>query len=258
MATKYLAGKSISITGAASGIGRATALRLAERGASLALADVSGPSLNALKDELRAKHTTSHFHATTVDIGASLAVTKWINDTEAQLGPLHGAANIAGILIPETGGFSNINDEDWSKVIRTNLTGLMYCIRAQLGVMADHGSIVNASSMGGLVGAPGLAAYAASKAGVISITRSAAKDAATRGIRVNAIAPGGVETPMLNTQVEAIAAASAQGGKSFSATVPLERLATPDEVAALIEFLLGHDSKYITGDTIRIDGGALA
>ncbi|TKX26566.1 chanoclavine-I dehydrogenase-like protein 1 [Elsinoe australis] len=258
MSTKHLKGKLFSITGAASGIGRATALRLAERGASLALADVSEPSLNAFKDELQAKHTSSRFHAATVDIGNSSAVTKWIEDTKAQFGPLHGAANIAGILIPETGGFANINDEDWDKVIRTNLTGLMYCIRAQLKAMADHGSIVNASSISGLVGAPGIVAYAASKAGVVSITRSAAHDAAARGIRVNAIAPGGVDTPMMVTQREQYVAATTQGEKTWTVATPLERFASPDEIAALIEFLLGDDSKYITGETIRIDGGALA
>ncbi|PNS16288.1 Diacetyl reductase [Sphaceloma murrayae] len=258
MASKHLTGRIITITGAASGIGRATAIRLANRGASLALADVSEAPLAGLTTELKGKHPGSRFLANVVDIGDSVAVDNWISQTAKVLGPLSGAANIAGILIPEEGGFANLNNNAFEKTIRINLVGLMYCLRAQLKVMADGGSIVNASSMGGLIGFPGLAAYAASKAGVISLSKSAAKDAGSRGIRVNAIAPGGVETPMLKTQLDAMAAAHAAGDTTSNATLAIQRLATPDEIAGSIEFLLGDDSRYITGETLRIDGGALA
>lgn len=181
--------KVIAITGAASGIGLATTKLLATRGAKLALCDVQTDALDKLVSELKSSGTEAV--GTNVDVSNNQQVDDWIASTVKHFGKLDGAANIAGVE-GKKGVFTNFVDmknEEWDFIIAVNLTGLMYCLRAELRVMEKGAAIVNAASIAGLMGRPGIGAYAVSKHGVVGMTRTAAKEVGERGIRVNAIAP---------------------------------------------------------------------
>lgn len=188
--TSSMAGKVIAITGGASGIGLATAYLLASRGATLSLADVSDRGLEAASEAIKAAHAVEIL-TFSLDVRNPEQVNTWIQETIAKFGKLDGAANIAGV-IPKSigvGGIAEMDAEEWDFVIGVNLTGVMHCMRAQMRAISDGGSIVNASSIAGLTGRPNNAAYAASKHGVIGLTKSAAKEIGARGVRVNAFAP---------------------------------------------------------------------
>jgi|TARA_R110002003_G_scaffold206_25_gene15914 NAD(P)-dependent dehydrogenase (short-subunit alcohol dehydrogenase family) len=189
-ATSTMSGKVVAITGGASGIGLATAFLLASRGATLSLADVSESGLDAASKEIKSKHDVEVL-TFPLDVRNTQQVDAWIQDTIVQFGKLDGAANIAGV-IPKSiglGGIAQLEEDDWNFVIGINLTGVMHCMRAQMRVISDGGSIVNAASIAGLTGRPNNAAYAASKHGVIGLTKSAAKEVGGRGVRVNSFAP---------------------------------------------------------------------
>jgi NAD(P)-dependent dehydrogenase (short-subunit alcohol dehydrogenase family) len=176
----------IAITGAASGIGLTVANLAAQHGAKLALADLNSDELAKVVESLRLAGTDAI--GTVVNVASSQDVDKWVGSIIEHFGRLDGAANMAGV----EGKMSNtsaLSDENWNSVISVNLTGLMYCIRAQVRVMKDKGSIVNAASIAGLRGGSGMSAYSASKHGVIGLTKSVAKEEGVRGIRVNAVAP---------------------------------------------------------------------
>jgi len=188
--TSSLTGKVIAITGGASGIGLATAQLLASRGATLSLADVSDQGLEAASKAIKAKHDVEIL-TFPLDVRSREQVDNWIKETVAKFGKLDGAANIAGV-IPKNigvGGIPELEEEEWEFIIGVNLTGVMHCMRAQMKAISDGGSIVNASSIAGLQGRPNNAAYAASKHGVIGLTKSAAKEIGVRGVRVNSFAP---------------------------------------------------------------------
>lgn len=188
--TSSMAGKVVAITGGASGIGLATAHLLASRGASLSLADVFENGLDAASKAIKTKHNVEIL-TFVLDVRKPAQVDAWITETVSKLGKLDGAANIAGV-IPKTigvGGIAEMTVEEWDFVIGVNLTGVMHCMRAQMKSIADGGSIVNASSIAGLTGRPNNGAYAASKHGVIGLTKSAAKEIGSRGVRVNSFAP---------------------------------------------------------------------
>ena len=179
-------GKTVAITGAASGIALALTKHLAQQGAKLALADVQEDALNKVVSELQSQGVEAV--GTVVNVASSDVVDKWIASTVQQFGKLDAAANIAGIEL----GFNNVADlsnEIWDKMIAVNLTGLMYCVRAQIRVMQRGASIVNASSLSGITGRPGLGAYVCSKHGVVGLTKTVAKEVGSKGIRVNAVAP---------------------------------------------------------------------
>ena len=185
-----MTGKVIAITGGASGIGLATAHLLAGRGATLSLADVSDPGLEAASKAIKAEHDVEIL-TFALDVRNPEQVNTWIKETIDRFGKLDGAANIAGV-IPKSiglGGIAEIEAEEWDFIIGVNLTGVMHCMRAQMKAISDGGSIVNASSIAGLTGRPNNAAYAASKHGVIGLTKSAAKEIGVRGVRVNSFAP---------------------------------------------------------------------
>jgi NAD(P)-dependent dehydrogenase (short-subunit alcohol dehydrogenase family) len=184
-------GKVISITGAGSGIGLATARECAARGALLALCDVNQDALNRAVSEIKANG--NDVIGTRVDVSKSEDVDDWIAQVMSYFGRLDGAANVAGVEGGPGGKvFANIVDisnDHWNFILGINLTGLFYCVRAQLCVMQKGASILNVASMAGLMGRPGIAAYSTSKHGVIGLTRTAAKEVGDRGIRVNALAP---------------------------------------------------------------------
>jgi NAD(P)-dependent dehydrogenase (short-subunit alcohol dehydrogenase family) len=182
--------KVIAITGAASGIGLETARVCAERGARLALSDVQPDALKRSIAELKAAFPTAEIIGTGVDISDHNSVNSWIAATVEHFGRLDGAANIAGM-----GGqkvFCNVEDEEnenWDAIIRVNLTGTFYCVRAQLGVMKRGASIVNCASTTAFMGRPGIGAYSVSKHGIVGLTKAVAKEVGGKGIRVNAVAP---------------------------------------------------------------------
>lgn len=191
-----LAGKVISVTGSASGIGLATAKALFARGACLSLADRREDALNETRKEIESSCTPSSSEkptiiATVVDVRESSQVDSWIEKTASYFGRLDGAANIAGVLGKSYGQYnlSRLSNEEWDSITRTNLTGLFYCMRAQLRVLSDGGAVVNAASVAGLVGSPTDSAYCATKHAVIGLSKSAAQEFGGRGIRVNCVAP---------------------------------------------------------------------
>jgi NAD(P)-dependent dehydrogenase (short-subunit alcohol dehydrogenase family) len=184
-------GKVIAITGGASGIGLATAKLLSARGALLSIADVQEKALQDAVVAIKAEVSAAQILTFQIDVRNAESVNAWIEGTVQKFGKLDCAANIAGAFKAITDGTVETEDEvNWDFMIGVNLTGVMHCLRAQLPHMKAGGSIVNAASILGLQGAPGVAAYSASKHGVVGLTRSAAKDVGKRGVRVNCIAPG--------------------------------------------------------------------
>jgi NAD(P)-dependent dehydrogenase (short-subunit alcohol dehydrogenase family) len=190
MGNRSFAGKVVAVTGAAQGIGLATAELLASRGASLSLADLQESTLEQVAANLKKDFGVDVIiHA--LDVRNGDQVDQWINKTIEHFGRLDGAANLAGVIGKNLGktGITETDEDDWNFVLGVNLTGLMHCLRAQMRVIEGGGSIVNAASIAGLVGRPYSAAYSASKHGVIGLTKSAAKEAGPTQTRVNSIAP---------------------------------------------------------------------
>ncbi|KAF4636429.1 hypothetical protein G7Y89_g1663 [Cudoniella acicularis] len=241
-----LSGKVIAITGAASGIGLATAHLLASRGATLSLADLQESALSIAASSITSQYQVP-IHTFVLDVRSASAVDSWISAIIEKFSRLDGAANLAGVIGKSIGigGIADVDEEEWNFIIGVNLTGVMHCLRAQMKVISDGGSIVNAASIAGLMGRANNGAYAA------SLTRSAAKEIGVKGVRVNSIAPGRIDTPMSMTARSTDTVAI----KKEATDIALRRSGKADEVASLIAFLLGEESKYITGGTHSIDGG---
>ncbi|CAM1506057.1 Fc.00g056980.m01.CDS01 [Cosmosporella sp. VM-42] len=245
-----LQGKVVAVTGASGGMGLETCKMLAARGAKVSMADVQEQSLFQAATEI--EEAGGQVMAQVVDVTNRASVDKWIQETVQKFGKLDGAANLAGIL-PK--GFNrdsveDQDDDDWDRVIGINLTGVMYCMRAELKNMNEGGSIVNASSIAGLQGVPLNSSYGASKFGVVGLTKCAAREAGpSKNIRVNCIAPGTISTPMYE-QVKV-----ARGGKPIEMIQQIKRDGQPNEIASLVAWLLCDESSYITGQVQQICGG---
>lgn len=244
------AGKVALVTGAASGMGAATAELLAQRGASVVLVDRQ----EALLREVAARivGTGAAALAWPADVTDPAAVQDAITAGMNEFGALHVAMNNAGIA-SQNDDVPDLPIEVWDETIQTNLSAMFYCLRAELPAIeaAGGGAVVNVSSVFGDRGLPMRTAYSASKHGIRGLTRAAARDWAARGIRINELQPGVIDTPMTRDQgepgeVEAIAR-----------IIPLQRVGEPNEIATAVAFLLSDDASYITGAHLAVDGGFL-
>jgi NAD(P)-dependent dehydrogenase (short-subunit alcohol dehydrogenase family) len=248
-----LDGKVALVTGGSSGIGRATALAFAACGAAVVVADVGDGGGTVVAEELHAAgHKARFVHA---DVSNPEEVARLVATTISEFGALDIAFNNAGIE-GTTQPLHECTIDDWTRTIEVDLTGVFLCMREQLRVMLEHGggSIINNSSVAGLVGFEGAAPYVSAKHGIIGLTRTAALEYATKGIRVNAVCPGVIDTPM----VRRAAHGDAEMRKRFVQMEPVQRLGTPAEVANLVVWLASDASTFVTGQAIAVDGGLVA
>ncbi|OTB05274.1 hypothetical protein M426DRAFT_320088 [Hypoxylon sp. CI-4A] len=246
-----LEGKVFAITGGASGIGLATSQILSRRGGIVCIADVDPTAMNKAEEYFTSSNAS--FTMSKVDVSRRDEVDTWIEGIVEKYGRLDGAANVAGIIGKHHGlrEVVDLDDDEWHKIIAINLTGTMYCLRAELRKMADGGSIVNVSSIHGLQGFAKHAAYDASKHGVIGLTKAAAKENGVRDIRVNAVAPGAIYTPLMEKSWKMH---NRPADAPFDDTAALGRQGTAEECGNVIAFLLGPESKYVSGSVYSIDG----
>lgn len=246
-------GQVAFVTGAASGMGLATATAFARAGAAVTLTDVDDDALATAGAELRAAgHQVLTVHC---DVSDEDRVAAAVAETVATFGRLDLAYNNAGIQSP-TVDAADEPGEVFDRVTGINLRGVWACMKHELAQMREQGSgaIVNCSSLGGLVGLPGRAAYHGAKHGVIGLTRSAALEYAPRGIRINAICPGTIETPMVTAMFDSGDLDPAQA----AAAEPIGRLGTAEEMAAAVLWLCSPGASYVTGVALPVDGGYTA
>jgi NAD(P)-dependent dehydrogenase (short-subunit alcohol dehydrogenase family) len=246
-------GEAALVTGASSGMGLAAARAFAQAGAEVALADVNERALQAAADELTdAGHQAI---AVTCDVSDEDQVAAMVEQTVSRFGRLDMAFNNAGIMVPPTDA-ADESAEQFDRVSAVNLRGVWACMKHELRQMRTQGSgaIVNNSSLGGLVGNPGRAAYHASKHGVLGLTKSAALEYAPLGIRINAICPGTIETQMV---AEMIANGELDMNEATAAQ-PIARLGQADEMAAAALWLCSPGASFVVGVALPVDGGYTA
>lgn len=242
-----LSGKAALVTGASRGIGAAVARELARCGAAVAVNYAgSREAAEALVTEI--EQGGGRAVAIQADVSDPEQATALVEATVEQLGSIDVLVNNAGIA--RDGLLVRMSDEDWSAVIATNLGGVFATTRAAAKHMmkARSGSIVSITSVVGLIGNAGQTNYAAAKAGVIGLTKSVARELASRNVRANAVAPGFIETDMTATLSEAVCEAA-------SAQIAMKRFGSPEDVARAVAFLASDDSAYVTGQTLAVDGG---
>lgn len=245
-ADKEFAGKTAIITGGGAGIGLAIGRSLAERGANVVVPDFNGEAAEAAAAEL--KDLGGETLAFQADVADAARMGEVVAATVEAFGGVQMLVNNAGITRDNL--LLRMGEEQWDAVLRTNLRGVYVASRAVLKPMLRQreGAIVSIASVVGITGNAGQCNYAASKAGIIGFTKSLAKEVASRGIRVNAIAPGYIATEMTQKLTE-------EQRDAIRGTIPARRLGEPEDVANAVRFLCGDQSRYITGVVVRVDGG---
>ena len=243
-----LSNKVALVTGSARGIGRAIALKLAEVGANVAVNDIAsaGEALEGVVKEIESLGRQSM--AVTADVSSSEDVARMVESVVSKFGRIDILVNNAGVT--RDGLVMRMSDEDWNTVLNVDLKSAFLCTRAVLRAMLKQrwGRIVSIASIVGIHGNAGQANYSAAKAGVIAFTKSVAKEVASRGITVNAVAPGYIDTKMTQSLDE-------EQSQELLKRVPLGYAGTPRDVAEAVAFLASEEARYITGQVIGVDGG---
>ena len=242
-----LEGKTALVTGASRGIGRAIALRLAAEGADVAV-NFAGSSAKAEEVKNAIIEMGRKAIAKQADVKDASSVAGMVEEVKKTFGRIDILVNNAGVT--RDGLLMRMKDEDWETVIDTNLRGVFQCTKAVSKIMMKqrYGRIVNMASVVGLVGNAGQANYAASKAGVIGFSKSVARELASRGITVNMVAPGCIDTDMTAVLPDKVR-------EAMLADIPLARVGKPEDVASAVAFLVSDEAAYITGQVINVDGG---
>lgn len=242
-----LEGKTALVTGASRGIGRSIAIKLAQLGASV-IVNYSGNKTRAEETAAEIQSVGSEALIWQCDISNEKAVQEMVKESIAHFGKIDIVVNNAGIT--RDGLLMRMKEEDWDAVLNTNLKGVFLVTKAVLRPMMrqKQGRIINVASVVGILGNPGQANYVAAKAGVIGLTKATAREVASRGITVNAVAPGFIVTDMTDQLSDDVK-------DKMKQEIPLRQLGSPDDIAGVVAFLASDDSKYMTGQTLSIDGG---
>jgi NAD(P)-dependent dehydrogenase (short-subunit alcohol dehydrogenase family) len=249
----------VFVTGAGRGVGRAIARRFGNLGYAVAAAGRSESLLRQLAEELTDRG--SQTQVLVCDVTDRGSIRRSVAEAERQLGPIDVLINNAGVA--ESAPFPAMSDELWDRILAVNLTGTYLCTRAVIPGMFERGRgrVINIASVAGRKGFAYSAAYCAAKHGVVGLTRALAIEAAPKGVTVNAICPGWLDTDMTRESIERIVRATgrsaADARSSLERMNPQRRLIDPDEVAALAVYLAGSDARGITGQTLGVDGGEL-
>ena len=248
-----LEGKVALVTGGASGIGRATALTFAREGAKLVIADMHADGGQQTVHRITEQGGEAIFVRT--DVSKAVEVQALISQAVATYGRLDCAHNNAGISGGGRALTAEYPEETWHQVIAVNLTGVWFCMKYEIPQMLQQGGgvIVNTASVAGLIGGRGIAAYAASKHGVVGLTKTAALEYAQQKIRVNCVCPGVIHTPMTARGLN-----NPERRARIMASAPMGRIGTPEEVAEAVVWLCSDAASFVTGHTMTVDGGYVA
>lgn len=250
MAANRFDKKVVLVTGAASGIGLATARAFAAEGAQVVLADYAEERAAAIAEEIRQSGGVAS--SVGVDVTDYQACEAMVAHAVSTFGGLHVAVNNAGIPSPIDPEFENCSVEEWDRVIDVNLNGVFYSMKVETPALRASGgtAIINTASVASSIARPGMPSYIASKHGVAGLTKAAALDLIRHGIRVNAVCPGIVNTPML-----AAAYAGPEIGSVTEEHVPIGRIANPEEIARSVLFIASDEASYMVGSLVNVDGG---
>ncbi len=243
-----LEGRTALVTGGAGGIGAATARRLAAEGARVAVGDLDHDTAREVAADIDGL-------ATALDVTDTASVGRAVAQVGDAFGPVDVLVNNAGT--DRFAFFVKTDEALWDFVLGVNLRGVLACTHAVLASMQERGGgvIVNVASEAGRVGSQGSATYSAAKAGVIGFTKAIARESARFGVRCNAVAPGPIETPLLNSAETQLGELGARLKQAMIDATALRRIGEPDEVAAVIAFLCSDDASYVTGQTVNVSGG---